>query len=50
MRRVLLIDDDDELREALGAYLAQRGWEVHNAADGDSGRSEEHTSELSHRT
>jgi phosphoribosyl 1,2-cyclic phosphodiesterase/CheY-like chemotaxis protein len=32
-----LIDDDDELREALGAYLAQRGWEVHNAADGDSG-------------
>lgn len=37
MRRVLLIDDDDELREALGAYLAQRGWEVHSAADGDSG-------------
>lgn len=37
MKTVLLIDDDTELREALGAYLAQRGWEVHSAADGDSG-------------
>lgn len=37
MRTVLLIDDDTELREALGAYLSQRGWNVHAAADGDSG-------------
>jgi phosphoribosyl 1,2-cyclic phosphodiesterase/CheY-like chemotaxis protein len=37
MKTVLLIDDDTELREALGAYLRQRGWEVHSAADGDSG-------------
>ena len=37
MKTVLLIDDDTELREALGAYLRQRGWEVHSAADGDRG-------------
>ena len=37
MKTVLLIDDDTELREALGAYLRQRGWEVHTAANGDSG-------------
>jgi len=37
MKTVLLIDDDIELREALGAYLRQRGWDVHTAADGDSG-------------
>lgn len=40
MKRVLLIDDDTELREALGAYLAQRGWDVHSAGDGDSGLEE----------
>ena len=39
MKTVLLIDDDTELREALGAYLRQRGWEVHSAADGDRGLS-----------
>ncbi|MEY2409935.1 MAG: hypothetical protein QOF48_2605 [Verrucomicrobiota bacterium] len=39
MKTVLLIDDDTELREALGAYLCQRGWEVHSAADGDRGLS-----------
>lgn len=37
MKSVLLIDDDTELREALGAYLAQRGWQVHSAGDGDTG-------------
>lgn len=37
MKTVLLIDDDTELREALGAYLQQRGWDVHSAADGESG-------------
>jgi len=37
MKTVLLIDDDTELREALGAYLRQRGWDVHSAGDGDSG-------------
>ncbi|MFM1769072.1 MAG: hypothetical protein RJA22_1601 [Verrucomicrobiota bacterium] len=37
MRRVLLIDDDTELREALAAYLGQRGWDVHTAGDGDAG-------------
>lgn len=36
MGRVLLVDDDDALREVLRAYLARDGHEVLEAADGDS--------------
>lgn len=34
MARVLLVDDDPAIREVLGAYLRQEGYEVVEAADG----------------
>jgi PAS domain S-box-containing protein len=36
-RRVLVVDDNDDMREALGILLAQDGHEVHLANDGPSG-------------
>jgi two-component system response regulator RegA len=33
----LLIDDDDVFRNRLRRALAERGWEVHAAADGEAG-------------
>ncbi|HET7754067.1 MAG TPA: hybrid sensor histidine kinase/response regulator, partial [Anaeromyxobacteraceae bacterium] len=36
-RRVLVIDDNDDLREALAAALATHGHQVHAAADGPTG-------------
>lgn len=36
-RRVLVIDDNDDLREALATALASHGHEVHAAADGPAG-------------
>jgi DNA-binding response OmpR family regulator len=37
MARVLIIDDDIALREALAKHLARAGHEVRQAADGDAG-------------
>lgn len=37
MARLLLIDDDDEVRRTLVRMLETAGHEVHQAADGDSG-------------
>jgi DNA-binding response OmpR family regulator len=37
MRRILLIDDDDELRSALRRTLERAGYEVVAAADGEAG-------------
>ncbi|MCO4746745.1 MAG: response regulator transcription factor [Proteobacteria bacterium] len=37
MRRILVIDDDDRIRELLAEYLGGRGFEVVTAADGDAG-------------
>jgi two-component system KDP operon response regulator KdpE len=34
MSRILVVDDDDQLRRALRINLAARGYEVHTAADG----------------
>jgi PAS domain S-box-containing protein len=36
-RRVLVVDDNDDMREALGILLTQDGHEVHLANDGPSG-------------
>lgn len=36
-RRILVIDDDASLREALRAFFQQAGFEVHPAHDGPSG-------------
>jgi len=38
--RVLVIDDDAAVRGYLGELLAEAGYEVHTAADGDAGLSE----------
>ena len=35
--RVLLIDDEDAIRGALRRFLTRRGWEVHEAGDGEEG-------------
>jgi len=35
--RVLLIEDDDELRELLARYLASQGFSVREAANGRDG-------------
>ena len=37
MKTVLLIEDDDHLRELLAQYLKQTGWQVFEAGDGESG-------------
>jgi two-component system OmpR family response regulator len=37
MPRILLVDDDDELRDMLGEYLARDGFEIETAADGAKG-------------
>ena len=37
MKTVLLIEDDGHLRELLAQYLSQTGWQVFEAADGESG-------------
>jgi DNA-binding response OmpR family regulator len=37
MRRILVIDDDDRIRELLAEYLGGRGFEVDTAADGEAG-------------
>jgi len=37
MPRILLVDDDDELRDMLGEYLARDGFEIETAADGARG-------------
>jgi len=39
MNRILLIDDDTELTEMLGAYLGREGFEVEMRHDGPSGLS-----------
>src|SRR5947208_2031045 len=36
-KRVLIIDDDVDFREALSKYLARAGYEVRQAANGDIG-------------
>lgn len=37
---LLIVDDDDGLREALEAALASRGWRVRTAANGQAGLDE----------
>jgi DNA-binding response OmpR family regulator len=37
VRRILVIDDDQRLRELLAEYLGGRGFEVDTAPDGDAG-------------
>lgn len=37
MPKILLVDDDDELRDMLGEYLARDGFEIEAAADGERG-------------
>ena len=37
MQRVLVIDDDERLRELLSEYLSARGYEVLTASDGPGG-------------
>ena len=37
MARILVIDDDDDVRRTLVRMLETAGHEVHEAADGDSG-------------
>lgn len=37
MNRILLVEDEAPLREALAAYLVQRGLRVDEAADGETG-------------
>lgn len=37
MRRILVIDDDDRIRELLAEYLGGRGFTVLTAEDGDAG-------------
>ncbi|MBE0594945.1 MAG: response regulator, partial [Gemmatimonadales bacterium] len=37
MPKILLVDDDDELREMLAEYLARDGFETATAADGARG-------------
>ena len=37
MPKILLVDDDDELREMLAEYLARDGFETETAADGARG-------------
>lgn len=35
--RILVVDDDPSFRRLLEIWLAERGFEVHEAADGESG-------------
>jgi DNA-binding response OmpR family regulator len=37
MRTILIIDDDDNLREVIAVMLAERGYVVQQARDGDEG-------------
>ncbi len=37
MKTVLLIDDDQLVRTILARTLAQNGWQIHEASDGDTG-------------
>lgn len=37
MRTILIIDDDNELRQALAAALANQGWQALSAAEGEEG-------------
>ena len=37
MASILLIDDDDALRTMLAKLLERRGYEIHEAADGEEG-------------
>jgi phosphoribosyl 1,2-cyclic phosphodiesterase/CheY-like chemotaxis protein len=37
MRRVLIIEDDDDQREILALFAREAGWEVLEAADGETG-------------
>ncbi|HDP99280.1 MAG TPA: response regulator [bacterium] len=37
MKRILIIDDDDQFREMLCAMLEKEGFQVEEAADGDIG-------------
>lgn len=39
MRRLLLIDDEQDFRELIARALRRRGWEVSEAGDGRSGLS-----------
>ncbi|MCA1765033.1 MAG: response regulator [Desulfobulbaceae bacterium] len=36
MNRILIVDDDPELRENIGELLSDEGWEVETAVDGNS--------------
>lgn len=37
MRTILIVDDDNELRQALAAALTGQGWQVLSAGEGDQG-------------
>jgi two-component system, cell cycle sensor histidine kinase and response regulator CckA len=46
-RRVLIIDDDSAVREFLCELLAEAGYEVHSATDGDAGLSKVEREQIS---
>ncbi|HID99147.1 MAG TPA: response regulator [Thiotrichaceae bacterium] len=37
-KKILLIDDDDDLRNLLGIYLKMAGYEIFHANDGEDGK------------
>ena len=37
MKRILVVDDEEQIRQMLAQMLSREGYEVHTAADGEEG-------------
>ena len=42
MKRILIIDDDEQFREMLRVMIEKQGYEVKEAADGEIGMNQQH--------